>query len=177
MSQPQADHLPPSPAQQMQVPIVNQWWDPPPRPPYRPDTSFVSGVPLPLMVEAERRRNSQAQYQEILSRIASLEETMGEIREALRAPGIGHNRPHPFDDSDSQAIELAVADLLSQREAPAVSRAIQAATTLTTIAEKIRLYSAEQGDHLGLWSIFADKLFALGKAASDWIVSLGGSPF
>jgi hypothetical protein len=171
------DHLRPSPAMQMQVPIVNlsfvrPFRYPHQRPRYLPATDLAN-TPLPIRLDEASKTvgDRQVQYREILSRIVSLEERMGEIRQAQRAPGIGHNGPHPFDDSDSRAIELAVADLLSQRPSP------QIVTTLTAKAEKIRLYLAEHGDTIGLWSILADKLFALAKAVSDWIVSLGGSAF
>jgi hypothetical protein len=192
-------HLPPSPAQQQQVPFVTQSWEMPQRRPYRPDALFITGVPSPLMVEEERRRNSQAQYQEILNRIASLEETMVEIRQALRAPGIGHNgppEPIPFDDSDSQAIELAVAVLKSQQATPQPAAAIQAAITLKTITRKIGAYVAKQADifatevakstgsESGKWLVrgpllylLMERLDAVVKAVSDWIVSLGGRPF
>ena len=118
-------------------------------------------------------QNSRALHQEMIRRIESVEEALGEL--SSDDGGIGHNQPPepiepiPFGDQDREAVEAALAVLKSQPSEPAQPprQAVSAAKTLLSFGERFRDYLIKQAD-----TFVSEAVKAAGAEVGKWVVRL-----
>jgi UDP-N-acetylglucosamine acyltransferase len=144
---------------------------------------------------------ARTQYEEMLRRIAALEEALANVSPPLS--GIGHNNPPeplepvPLSLEDQNDLEAAVAILKSQSVQPEAepTAAIVAANTIASLGQRLKTYAARQGDifvseatkaagselgkwavRLPLWALLAERMLALCRAVFEWIAATGFHP-